>query len=466
MECICNGTLARKEENTMRQQDVFASSQILAFNPVLNEDAEVKTQYFVYLRKLIRLVKWDKRKYTKAQIAYYRDILCNKDAPVRVNREIIIPTRMCYLMPYDLAIMLAYHQKVIRTEEIGIIINKIVSDFNLPANSADFLYREFDAALGDKEAWQEVLNSKAVNGFKRYLKIVRENIFFIVRYPYNILITATMSAGKSTLINALVGKNISRMQNMACTSKIHTIISKPFEDGVTSEYDHEILLDASKEDLLSDNEDNFSSKITVGTFFNGCLGGQRVILFDSPGVNSSENAEHREISYKMIRSRRYRLLLYIMNATQLGTNDEDLHLDVVKKHLGRGKILFVMNKIDHLISEDDNLFDVIENQRRFLYSKGFQNPIICPVSARAAYLAKKSQQEELNRIERREMDNYIDKFALNSMADYYEEKLHCSCITDSGDEAKSLFRNCGFAYLEQIIEHLSNGGRINGTGIR
>ena len=78
--------------------------------------------------------------------------------------------------------------------------------------------------------------------------------------PYNILITATMSAGKSTLINSLIGKNISLMQNMACTSKIHTIISKPLEDGVSSEYDHDLSMAASIEDLLSDNEDNKSYK--------------------------------------------------------------------------------------------------------------------------------------------------------------------------------------------------------------
>ena len=275
-----------------------------------------------------------------------------------------------------------------------------------------------------------------------------------------------MSAGKSTLINALTGKNISLTQNMACTSKIHTIISKPFEDGVTSEYDHDLLMDASKEDLLSDNESNFSSKITVSTYFKGTLGGKRIILLDSPGVNSSVNEEHREISYNLIRSRKYNLLLYVMNATQLATNDEDLHLEMVKKHIGRSKILFIINKIDQLITEDDNLSDVIENQRRFLNSKGFKNPIICPVSSRAAFVVKKSQKEELNRIESREMNICIDKFELNSMADYYENILRCSPIENSKDEVKTLFKNCGFAYLEQIIERYSNGGKIHGTGIR
>lgn len=450
----------------MRRQDVFASSQILVFNPVLKEEPEVKAQYFYYLKSLIRLGKWEKKKYTKAQLAFYKEILCGENTGGYIsNKKNRISSRLCYLMPYDIAILLAYRENVIQTKKEAVIINKIVSDFNLSAKSADFLYREFDAALGDAEAWKEVLNNRVVTGFKQYLKTVKANIFFIRQYPYNILITATMSAGKSTLINALAGRNISLMQNMACTSKIHNIVSKPFDDGVSSEYDHELSLNASKEDLLSDNEDNFSTKITVGTYFKSCLAGHRIVLLDSPGVNSSENEEHREISYKIIRSKKYKLLLYVMNATQLGTNDEEQHLEMVKKHLGRAKILFIINKIDNLISEDDNLPDVIENQRHFLCSKGFRNPMICPVSARAAFLVKKSRQEGLNRIEHREMNNYIDKFEQNSLANYYERDLGCPAIANSNDEEESLFRNCGFAYLEQMIEHFSNGGKKDGTGL-
>ena len=449
----------------MRQQDVFASTQILAFNPILKENIEVRTQYFIYLRKLIRLVKWDKRKYTKAQITFYRETLCGKDDIPHVSKENKIPARMCYLMPYDLALMLAFHRKVIHTEKIATIISKIVKDFNLPYESIDFLHREFDAALGDKEAWREIFSNKAITGYKRYLTLVKDTPPSPTAYPYNILITATMSAGKSTLINTLVGKNVCRMQNMACTSKIHTIISKPFEDGVTSEYDHDLSMDATKEELFTNSDENLSSKISVGNYFNSVLGGQRIILFDSPGVNSSENDEHREISHKMLRSRKYKLLIYVMNATQLGTNDEDCHLNVVKKEIGRTKVIFVINKIDHLLSDDDNIYDVIENQRRFLVSKGFRNPIICPVSARAAYLVKKSEHEELNRIERREMDAYIDKFDQHSLATYYEEYLHCPFLSGSQDESKDLLKDCGFSYLEQIIKHLSNGGRINGTGL-
>ncbi len=448
----------------MNQQDIFASTQIIAFNPILKETIDIRIKYFMYLRKLIRIVRWDKRKYTKAQLEFYKDILCDECEVSVYNRDVFFDSRFCYLMPYDLAVMLGFHPKVVRSEKIKTIINKIIADFEFPEERAEFIYSEFEAALGNQSVWDKILTSKYTKGFKRYLKLVKSNIDFINTKPYNIFITATMSAGKSTLINSLVGKNISLMQNMACTSKIHTIISKPFEDGVTSEYDHDLSMDATQEDLLSDNEDNKSSKITVGTFFNGELAGKRITLFDSPGVNSSENMGHTEISQRMLKSRKYQLMIYVLNSTQLGTTDEERHLELVRQRLGRAKIIFVMNKADQLISEDDNFLDSIERQQEFLISKGFKMPLICPVSSRAAYLVRKSKNEELSRIERREIENFMDKFELERLSDYYERSLGCPHIS-SNDEEDALFVNCGFAHFEKIITNLYDGGRANGTGL-
>lgn len=448
----------------MNQQDIFASTQIITFNPILKETVDIRIQYFMYLRRLIRIVRWDKRKYTKTQLDFYRAALCYEQEVPCYSKEFSFSPRFCYLLPYDLAVMLGFHSKVVQSEKVKTIIDKIISDFNLPKEHTAFLALEFKAALGSPAAWEDVLRSNLTKGFKHYLKLVKKNITFIKARPYSILITATMSAGKSTLINSLVGKNISLMQNMACTSKIHTIISKPIDDSVSSKYDHSISMDATKEELLSDNEDNKTYKITVGTFFNGELGGKRIILFDSPGVNSSQNAEHTEISQRIIKSRKYRLMIYVLNSTQLGTTDEEHHLEIVKQSLGRSKIIFVMNKADKLISQNDNLLNSIENQRKFLLSKGFKNPLICPVSSRAAYLAKKSKMEHLSRIEQGELENYMDKFEIQGLSDYYEENLGCAHIS-TNNEVDTLFVNCGFAHLEKIIANLYDGGNANGTSI-
>ena len=434
----------------MNRQDVFAGAQVVTQHPILVEETEVRCQYYEYLKKLIKSSKRNRRKYSRAQLAFYQNVLCSENNYAEQYENWSTIRRYCYLLPFDVAEVLGYNKKL-GTFIATSLINQISCDFNLPDEDTDLLHSEFSAAFGNEQAWDDVLHERKFSRYKAYLRLVRDNLSFIQERPYKILITATMSAGKSTLVNALAGKNISLMQNMAATSKIHTIISKPFDDGVTTEYDSEISLDATTDELLTDNKKNRSSRITVSTYFDGFLYGQRIILFDSPGVNSSGNPEHTEITNRIIQSKKYKLLLYVLNATQLGTTDEEQHLDLIVKTIGRRKILFVMNKIDHLISEDESLPDTIMRQRDFLKQKGFKAPIICPISARAAYLAKKGKKEQLSRLEQRELESYSDKFAQSGLPKYYENEMGRPPISDTGDEIDDLYRDCGFAYFENII---------------
>ena len=105
----------------MNQQDIFASAQIITFNPILKETSDIRNQYFMYLRRLIRVVRWDKRKYTKAQIKFYKDVLCDKRKVPVYNMDISFDPRFCYLLPYDLAVMLGFHSKVIKSEKMKTI---------------------------------------------------------------------------------------------------------------------------------------------------------------------------------------------------------------------------------------------------------------------------------------------------------------------------------------------------------
>lgn len=438
----------------MNQKELFASSQIISFNPIIKENDETRIQYFIYLKKILQSLKWEKRKYCKAQMKFYKQVLCCEESIVNINTTSSIKKKFCIFIPFDITCISAFNDDLDNKEIVKNIVKKIASDVGLTADEAKVFEKCFYAAMGDESSWDEILNSKFVNGVKTALKNIRDNIEFIRKKPYEMLITATMSAGKSTVINSLVGKNISLVQNMACTSKIHTIVSKHSEDGVISEYDHDLSINATKDELLNDNEDNKTTKITVSTYFNSKIGGQRVILYDSPGVNSSENIEHKQISTSMIRSKKYNSLLYVLNATQLGTTDDDEHLSTVKSYVGRKPIIFVLNKIDRLISDDDNILDVIENQRKYLISKGFKKAIICPVSARAAFLAKKSQCESLSRTEQREMDTFLDKFEVQSLSEYYEKTFNMNYKVDANNESQKLFKDCGFAYFEEILKSL------------
>ena len=431
-------------------QDILAGSQIICVNPVKQKETDYKICYYTYLKSLVRTMVSTKGKYVRAQLAFYKAELCGENSIPRKMQPALLEQADCLLMPFDIVAIIGFQALQKRHDRMKALVYKMECDLSLSTEQKMLLSAAFEAACGKQDSWKQVMEYEWAGVYGDYLQQVRKNAEFVSNKPYNVLVTANMSAGKSTLINALVGKNINLTQNLACTSKIHMIVSKPFEDGVISENDHLLSFSASKEELLSDNEQNQTGKITVGTYFAGELAGKRLVLIDSPGVNSSENSEHTVVTHRMIQSGKYRLLIYVMNATQLGTTDEAAHLKYVKDRLGRRKILFVINKADQLLLEDEDIGKIISNQKQFLESLGFKDPVICPVSARAAYLAKKELQEELSRWEYRELENLMYKFECNSFANYYERVLKCDPIFCE-NEYQSLFRNSGFLYLEKLM---------------
>jgi len=67
-----------------------------------------------------------------------------------------------------------------------------------------------------------------------------------------ILVVATMTAGKSTLINALMGCRINKVETTACTNRLHFLYNKPKVDGVVlkrkgTSYQYSFTIDNSLE---------------------------------------------------------------------------------------------------------------------------------------------------------------------------------------------------------------------------
>lgn len=182
----------------------------------------------------------------------------------------------------------------------------------------------FICAYGDKEKSERIFGELSSVYHNRYQKKIRQffdslfdfsistegidqvqylkscwdmNRKFIENKPIKVIVTANMSAGKSTLLNALVGKKVNKTQNDACTAKIHKIVNKPFEDGLCYEWDYLLELDADYQTLMDDNIDNKSPEITVGTHFRAFgTFPKRIWFIDTPGVNSSQDIEHKRIA--------------------------------------------------------------------------------------------------------------------------------------------------------------------------
>lgn len=437
-------------------------SHIIQKNPIVKANIDIRKQYLNLLEKYLRTGGWNRLKYVKAQMSLYENLLIEGEL---LNSDSIYKLEYYkHFILFDLLNILGFESKYIYSDKMKSVINTYTIDFPDMKNEKEIINKVMCCFRNYKKL-NEIEEYFPMAEEVEYIESIYDNLIFKNKKVSNLMITANMSAGKSTFINALTGKYISLSQNMACTSKIHSIIGKPFNDGYIYKYDHDLTLMANKEELLNNNELNQSNKVIVSTYYDGNLGGKRIVINDSPGVNFSCNSEHKNITNKLIKSKKYNILVYLMNATQLGTNDEDEHLEFVRKNIGKKPVIFIINKIDTFNIEEENVMSAIKKQYEYIESKGFKNPIVCPVSSRAGYIAKISKYGKLSRVENRELYNYIDKFEQMKLMDYYNKHFPNIKIKDSKDENTQLLKTCGLSYVEKIIKVITEGGKINGTNL-
>lgn len=213
-------------------------------------------------------------------------------------------------------------------------------------------------------------------------------------FPVNVL--ATMSAGKSTLINAMLNKKLMPARQEACTAIITEIKDcdldrfRAFVFGKSNEH-LKTSTNLTLEDMEEFNSDPEVSTIRVeGDIPFLSSEDMALILVDTPGPNNSRDPEHQATTYRMIRDSSKTLVLYILNATQLAVNDDSRLLSHVAESMivggkqSKDRFLFVVNKLDDFKQGEDSVKNSIDKVRTYLESKGIKNPNIFPASALTA----------------------------------------------------------------------------------
>lgn len=241
---------------------------------------------------------------------------------------------------------------------------------------------------------------------------------------FEINVIATMSSGKSTLINAMLHKELLPSENQACTAKITRIQDSDQQDSFEATcYDAAGKVVYSKQpvDLAKMKEYNSDPNIHTididGDIPNVSSKKIRLRLCDTPGPNNSQTEDHRAITTSVIR-RKNSVVLYVMNATQMRTTDDHDLLEEIANEMNReGKLshdrfIFVINKCDVLDEEKgETVSDYVEDARQYLEQFGMTDPIIIPTSALNALLIRKQQNgDPLTRAERNSLSNAVNDF--------------------------------------------------------
>lgn len=274
----------------------------------------------------------------------------------------------------------------------------ILTSNNLGMNFSNFaIHRTPDVEEVEEEVlkiWKDIKNGPVSSLKDDYIKDAFDDA---LSTEFAINVVATMSSGKSSLINALLGNNLMPVASMATTATIVRIIATEQEGYSGIAYDangNEVTRDKSltPETLEKWNE---SPKISTVNIYGRipCVDsiGMRLVLVDTPGPNNSRNENHKKLTYKMLQESEKSLVLFVMNASQLNIDNEAEFLDYVCKCMKEGgkqsrdRFIFAVNKLDTFKPKDGDKVEVaLDSVREGLDARDIKGPNIFPISALAA----------------------------------------------------------------------------------
>ena len=266
----------------------------------------------------------------------------------------------------------------------------------------------------------------------------------------NIVFTATMSTGKSTLINAIIGKNIAPSMSIACTSNIANFKSSPIKINFINYSDKDglkLYLDSTDTKKLIGN----SNYCYVNTYFYSEISKKRVNIIDTPGVNYSEDKSHSEITKNELKNREIDILVYVTSILTWGTNDEYEYLRFIKENVRYKKMIVIINKVDEIKIEDSTVDENISNAKKYLLKLDLKNLTICPLSAYVGSLLKREiLKENLSKREERYVSLYLNQFADEKefeLSKFYEIDLE----NKEEDKLMKAYINTGLPIFEKIL---------------
>ena len=202
---------------------------------------------------------------------------------------------------------------------------------------------------------------------------------------FEICVVATMSAGKSTLINSMLRAKLMPSKQEACTAIITRIkdTSNTAPNWQAEVYSKENRLIESHERLTYSTMERLNADENVSVIK---VNGNIPFLIDTPGPNNSRDPEHKKVQSEFLGKSSKSLVLYIMEGT-FGSDDDNALLQRVADSMKVGgkqskdRFIFVVNKMDDRKKEDGDTKQTLERVKEYLKRHGIVNPNLFPVAA-------------------------------------------------------------------------------------
>ena len=246
---------------------------------------------------------------------------------------------------------------------------------------------------------------------------------------FEVCVVATMSAGKSTLINAMLGKELMPSKAEACTAMITRIKDvDQLEDSFRAEVYRKGRISETYENLDYSimnrlNEDDTVDEVRVyGNMPFVSSDDLSLVLVDTPGPNNARDDSHEEVQQNALGKSSKALVLYIMT-NEYGTDDDEITLRRVAKTMSVGgkqskdRFLFVVNKMDSRRTNDGSTEETLDQVREYLKAQGINNPNLFPAAALPALNIRRMEKEKVDEDIEEETEFLIRKLNRN-------EQLH------------------------------------------
>lgn len=296
---------------------------------------------------------------------------------------------------------------------------------------------------------------------------------------FDVNVIATMSSGKSTVINSLLGQELLPAKNEATTATIAKIHDKDGLKSFRAKRTGELgtllsdWVSVEQADLEQWNSDPETLEITIEGDIVGIKEQEHasLVVVDTPGPNNSRNKAHEKTTIDMIRQSSMSLVFYVLNGLQLGINDDKNLLNSVREEIeksgkqARDRFIFLVNKIDAFDPEKGESPEyAVKSAREYLAENGIHNPIILPVSALLTLLQRKQKAgNELTRKERGDLRSLTELFLeepdmhlLQHMNVSPSVKRQVEALLKEADEEGQASIHAGIPVVELVVgEYLS-----------
>ncbi|MDX1718690.1 MAG: dynamin family protein [Salegentibacter mishustinae] len=247
----------------------------------------------------------------------------------------------------------------------------------------------------------------------------------IRRNKVEIPVIATMSSGKSTLLNALIGKDYlfedtgtatATTCNVKISNKRKAFVAQAIDNGkIIEEADTDISRFLEKWNSSANTKSYSKLKLNLeGPVLDLNSSTLELNFIDTPGPNTSKYKNHKFKTYDYLKdNQQLPIVLYVLDPEKMDSNDDDNTLKEIRKVFKGNKqnmdrIIFVYNKVDREELGKKSFSEILQKIENFLRKYDIENPKIFPVSAIYAKYAQ--LQETLSYTEEGELINLRRKF--------------------------------------------------------